>query len=280
MSGTKKLPLKPVEFMSDEWFSQTEEEVEAPSHAEVLELQKSQQTDLDHFVERLHGEWLPAFCNDPKRNHSPYRFQELSVSLTDFDAGNFLRAIDSGLVVDSGGGRYRCPKSRAFEQLFWTGSKCIQPRPLTLWIEPIITIATIARLGLDFGCPPELLGMQSKDGAFDFAVYGSGINASERIAGEVKKTNTELDELVLHLISYGQEGAVSPTTEHPKRINSFRKWRALLTRQPPLFWAVGPGGYSRLFEVRYSHKGTATFTEVGLDTLSATGIHGLSPGHA
>lgn len=272
------MPVKAVEFMSDEWFAQTEEAAEAPTHAEVLELQKAQEAqeaDLHLFTKRLYEEWLPAFCNDPGRNHSLSGFKELSIKITNFDAGNFLRAINGGLVNDSGGGRYRCAKSSAFEQLFWTGSKSRKPRPITLWVEPVVTIATIARLSLDFGWPTELLGMQSKGGAFDFAVFGSGPGTGEIVAGEVKKTKAELDEMVLHLLAYSRAGATMPSSGHAKSINSFRKWVALLTCRAPLFWAVGPGDYTHLFEVRYGHEGTAMFTEVGLDMLSATGAHGI-----
>lgn len=47
MSGTRKAPVKakPAEFMSDEWFEQTEEDVEAPSAEEIAEIQKQQLED-------------------------------------------------------------------------------------------------------------------------------------------------------------------------------------------------------------------------------------------
>jgi hypothetical protein len=226
-------------------------------------------TDLQIFTERLQNEWLPAFCADPKRQFSTSGFRESSIRITEFDARNFLRAIESGLVYDSGGGRYRCARSNAFEQIFWEGAKSIQPRPITLWVEPVITIATMGRLSFDFGWPAEVLGMQSKDWAFDFAVYHSAVDTNERIAGEVKKTAAEIDELVLHLRAYGETGATAPLSNHPKHINSFKKWVALLRCRAPLFWAVGPGDYTRIFEVQYGAKGTAVLSDVSFNLLSS-----------
>ena len=156
-------------------------------------------TNLQRFTHRLQTEWLPAFCADKDRRFDPSGFKESSITITEVDAGNFLRALDSGLVYDAGGGRYHCARSNAQEQIFWEGPKSIQPRPLKLWVEPVITIATMARLRFDFGWPAEVLGMQSKNWAFDFAVYRSATNKNERIAGEVKTSSAKIDELMLHL---------------------------------------------------------------------------------
>lgn len=226
-------------------------------------------TNLQRFTHRLQTEWLPAFCADPKRLFSPSGFKESSITITEVDAGNFLKAIDSGLVHDIGGGRYHCARSNAQEQIFWEGQKSVQPRPLTLWVEPVITIATMARLRFDFGWPAEVLGMQSKDWAFDFAVYRSATDKNERIAGEVKTSKAEIDELVLHLRAYGNTGATEPLSTLPKHINSFKKWAALLRCRAPLFWAVGPGDYTRAFEVQYGLDGTAVFSDVDADLLCA-----------
>lgn len=234
-------------------------------------------TALQLFNKLLQDEWLPTFCTDPKRQFSPSGFRESSINITDFDARNFLRAIESGLVFDSGGGRYRCARSNAFEQIFWEGAKSMHPRPITLWVEPVITIATIARLSFDFGWPAQVLGMQSKDWAFDFVVYHSAADTNERIAGEVKKTIAEIDELVLHLRAYGEAGATAPISQHPKHINSFKKWAALLRCRALLFWAVGPGDYTRIFEVQYGPNGTAVFSDVSFGLLSASQVKGISP---
>jgi len=111
--------------------------------------------------------------------------------------------------------------------------------------------------------------MQSKDWAFDFAVYRSATDKNERIAGEVKISNADVDELVLHLRAYGQTGATAPLSALSKHINSFKKWTALLQRRAPLFWAVGPGDYTRVFDVQYGPAGTAVFSDVDSSLLCA-----------
>jgi hypothetical protein len=233
--------------------------------------------NLQFFTKRLQDEWLPAFCADPKRQFSPSGFKESSITITDFDAGNFLRALDNGLVYDAGGGRYHCARSNAQEQIFWEGQKSVHPRPLTLWVEPVITIATMARLRFDYEWPAEVLGMQSKDWAFDFAVYRSATDTNERIAGEVKKSKAEIDELVLQLRAYGQAGVTAPLSVLARHINSFKKWTALLRCRAPLFWAVGPGDYTRAFKVQYRLNGTAVFSDVDAGVLCAPEFETVSP---
>lgn len=221
--------------------------------------------DPESFERRLRSEWLPDFCNDPKRNFSTEGFVEASLRLADFDATNFIRALDSGIVTDSGGGRYRCHRSNAFEQIFWEGRKAKFPRPLTLWLEPIITIGTMARLHLDYGWPIETLCMQSKSWAFDFAVFKDS-RGSEFIAGEVKKTAKELHALMVHMIEFGQLGSESCDGGGPKK-NAFKKWQALQLCKAPYFWAVGPDNHTRIYSVVYHDGNKAEFTQVGLESL-------------
>jgi len=226
-------------------------------------------TSLEIFKRRLYDEWLPNYCDDEKRRYSPAGFKAESIKVTEFDASNFTRALDSGLVKDSGGGRFRCERSSALEVIFWEGSKSIEPRPISLWLEPVITIGTIARLGLDYRWPEKYLCMQSKDWAFDFAVFKSESSENEYVAGEVKKTNKELDKLINDLMGFGQLGITECDSENPNRINSFKKWLALLRCKAPLFWAVGPNDYTYVFSVEYNNDNTATFTEVELGQLRA-----------
>lgn len=236
----------------------------------LLTTEKRIATDLDVFKLRLRYSWLPDFCTDEKRQYDSSGFKESSIKLSEFDAKNFIRALDSGLVKDTGGGRYRCHRSSAFEQIFWNGSKSIQPCPLWLWVEPVITIGTIARLGLDFSWPAETLCTQPKGWAFDFAVFKSESSENEYIAGEVKKSKRELDELIRNLMEFGRLGMTKCDSDHPKRINSFKKWIRLQQCKAPLFWAVGPNDYTHLFSVNYGSDETAAFTEVSLSTLRYT----------
>lgn len=222
---------------------------------------------IDMFTQRIHDEWLPIFCLDPKRNYPLEGFKPESIKVSEQDAANFLQAIDQGLVIDSGGGRYRCDKSHAFEQIFWEGSKNKIPRPITLWLEPVITIGTIARLKIELGWPAQQLGMQSKSWAFDFTVSQSVEDEREFIAGEVKKTEREIDVLIEHLLEFSQATDKLFPPNDAKVMNSFKKWLALLESNAPYFWAVGPDGYTKLFMVEYPDENTARFNEVTLDQI-------------
>jgi hypothetical protein len=91
------------------------------------------------------------------------------------DAQDFLRAIDHKVVTVESGGRFRVPQSKSHEVIFWEHSTLVSPRPKTLRLESIITIAAVARLHLDFGWPIESLGMQSEDWAFDFTALNRQI---------------------------------------------------------------------------------------------------------
>ena len=61
------------------------------------------------------------------------------------DARFFLMAIDSSLIEHLGHGRYRAALSSGFEQFFWEGQRVLEPRPFTLWLEPVITVAGLVR---------------------------------------------------------------------------------------------------------------------------------------
>ena len=70
-------------------------------------------------------------------------------------------------------------------------------------------------------------------------------------------------------MEFGELGMTVRDSDDGKRINSFNKWLALLRREAPLLWAVGPNEYTHLFAVQYYTDYRATFTEVQLDQLEA-----------
>lgn len=212
---------------------------------------------LDQFRARLHAEWLPAFANDNRRKLDVAGFREESIKIGEFDAGNFLRALDGRLIEDRGGGRYQCAQSKANEQLFWEGSKGISPRPITLWLEPIITIATIARLHYDLGWPIDRLGMQTADYAFDVAAYSGGEVGDLVIACEVKKTRSEVDHLISDLWQHSREPAAGPHSTRPRHLNSYRKWLSIRKRKPAFLWVVGPSGYGRAFALGHTNESSS-----------------------
>lgn len=221
---------------------------------------------IDRFNAKLYADWLPAFCNDPRRRLDPSGFRAESVRVTALDAENVLRAFDAGVVADSGGGRFRCPASKAFEQFFWTGPKRVHPRPLTLWMEPVITVATVGRLNLEFGWATPQIGMQSADWAFDLMVYGAQNSDQVVLAGEVKKSIAEVDHLRADMRAYSAQKATAPFSRSPRHINSYRKWAALRAVRAPFFFAVGPGGYSHALRVDHS-SGDLNLLSVPLSML-------------
>ena len=205
---------------------------------------------LAEFRRRMHAEWLPAFCDAKKLDQRGF-VDESFKKLDPLDASLFMRALD-GRLANPEGAFFLAARSRAREQIFWEGRKSKMPRPITLWLEPIITIGMLARLHFEQGWPAESLGAQSEDWAFDFVCYGA--NESAVVAGEVKKTVKELKAMLTFM---GQFAAApeSPEPRRPAEKNAFRKVRALRVLRPSRFCAVGPGRHVQVFGVDIDSKG-------------------------
>lgn len=216
----------------------------------------------------MYGRLLPEFCNDPTRNHPLSAFRPASLQVSDRDAVDFVRAWDAGLVEHQGRGLYRAPRSAASEQFFWHGPKRDEGRTLTLWLEPIITVAALGRLHLDFGWPRRLLGTQSSDYAFDITAFDPAVTREE-LVGEVKKTEIEVNQLVSFMREFGASGPLplAALNLKGKALNAYRKVQALSARRVPLFWAVGPNGMNRVFAVEYDDAGRATLHETDTSRL-------------
>ena len=138
--------------------------------------------------------------------------------------------------------------------IFWEHSTLITPRPITLWLEPVITIAAVARLHLDYDWPVDCLGMQSEDSAFDVMAFKPDDLKNEHIAGEVKDSARQLDRLLAHMKQCGAEGDAD-CSEPKIRRNAHRKIAGLKRCRAPIFWAWGQDGDSRVFEVSYGNDG-------------------------
>lgn len=221
---------------------------------------------IEEFKHRLLSDWLPTFCNDERRRFQVEGFKPESIKVSAYDAYNFLRALDHNIITDTGGGRYRMPQSKAFEQIFWEHEKKIFPRPLTLWLEPIITIAAIARLHLDYGWPIEYLGTQSTKWEFDVIVFKPIDTVNEFIAGEVKKTSKEVDKLITQMTEIGSDGSLQNKVVSESRKNAHRKCLGLLRCKAPYFWAIGPDNDNRLFKVDYPDN-RITFEQTSIEPL-------------
>lgn len=204
------------------------------------------------FWHRLKREWLPAYCNDPARRYDMAGFRADAKQVTDIDARDFLRALDHNVVCVDIGGRFRMPRSNVNEVIFWEHSTKISPRPISLWIEPIITIAAMARLHLDHGWPVECLGMQSEKWEFDLMAFRPDDLEHEFIAGEVKATSKELNKFLGRLQECCASGEHDCGGAKIDKENAHKKWLGLKRCHAPLFWALGPGGDSRIFRVLYN----------------------------
>ncbi|WP_419827293.1 hypothetical protein [Sphingomonas sp.] len=208
---------------------------------------------------------LPAFCNDPKRGYDIAGFQQKSLKpIQNVDAENFIKGLDAGLVqVD--GNMYRARRSSAREQLFTEGWKSNTPRRITVWAESVIIIATLARLHFSYSWPADLLGTQSRDGAFDIMTFVPPDFANEFIACEVKKSTRELAKLIQWMNEFGAEP--SRKFKNDAEENAFNKVVGLRLRHAPIFWAVGPGGTGTVFKVSYTEDGQVNFEEAPLTVL-------------
>jgi hypothetical protein len=223
---------------------------------------------IEAFKQRILTDLLPQFCDDPSRLFGLEGFKADWSKITDVDAADFLRGLDAELVQHIGRGQYIAPRSAAKEQFFWEGDKKTLPRPITLWLEPIITVAGIARLHFDSGWPVALIGAQTRDWAFDFAAYGDGSDGTERIACEVKKSVKELTALVDTMKQFAAEGVASEVGLSKHQLNAFRKLEALRKREIPIFWALGPGKVSQCFEMAYNLDGKVVFSHCEENALS------------
>ena len=204
---------------------------------------------MSAFASRLHHEWLPSFCEAPHRNYSSVGFKTDSIKkLSEFDAHWFMRAVDTGLVVESEG-FFVAPRSKAREQIFWEGSKTKTPRSITLWIEPVVTIGALARLNEQFGWPVGSLGAQSIDWAFDLVCYG-GDSREERIVCEVKKHRNEIEQLLRFMGFHCAIDSVGMEPEEAKERNAYRKVQGIRRSWPSILWALGPGGNGHVFHVQ------------------------------
>lgn len=229
---------------------------------------------LQEFTHRLQSDWLPAYCKDAKRQYDRAGFKPASVKVTPEDARDFLRALDAEpqLVWDLGGCRFRAHRSACFQNIFWEGPKAVTPRSITLSMEPVITIAWLARLHLDFGWPKECLGTESKKWEFDLVAHRPHSDENEYLAGEIKKTRAELEEMLNHL-RMSCDGPADRDQTGMTRLqkNAHKKYLSLVRRRVRYFLAASPGGLGRLFEVNHEPHDALRLNEVPLGRLRYAG---------
>ncbi|ANL87028.1 hypothetical protein [Rhizobium phaseoli] len=200
------------------------------------------------FLELLHTELIPQYCDHPSRGWGRAGFIDNSALVSEADACDFLRAIEGGLVRHVGRGLYSAPKSSVKEQFFWEFKKNLVPRTFAISLEPIITLAAFARLHFEYGWPAELIGTQSKKWEFDLVAYPQQDAENESIAAEIKKSAKEVEKLVEHITSLSGAGMVDVTGNAVMR-NSIKKYNGLVERGASVFWIVGPAKLNYVFKV-------------------------------
>jgi hypothetical protein len=225
---------------------------------------------VQRFAERVRTKWLPDYCLDSARRYDPVGFKEVWSKLAEPDARDCMLAIDQGVVVDVKGGRWRAALSSADEVMFWEGRKDLPIRPITLWLEPVITIAAVGRLHARFGWPKEHLAMQPKGWAMDFAAYAGGDLGRPRVFGEVKKSSAELKRLRRDLLSMSEGGSKVMIST-----NSAKKWQAILDSKPATLWLLGPNEesylYTPVFRGNHCELRAVGFSALGAEVSAAEG---------
>jgi len=203
----------------------------------------------EKFEEILYNEMLPAFCRQPSGEFEVAGFRKESIRVSEVDASDFVRGWRGELIAPtSQPWQYQCPKSSASEMFFWHGQKKFKPRPFTLWLEPVITVAALARLHFDFGWPVHLLGTQPSGWAFDVVAFSEATSA-EHILAEVKKSRKEVEVLLEFMHSFGRDPD-APVPPPGKKLNAYKKVVGLRNSSALVFWAVGPEGFHKVFHVK------------------------------
>jgi len=206
-------------------------------------------------IERL----LPEFCRHYNCATTGFREETLE-RIGEVDAHWFLQALESGAVQRRDGAFFEAIKSKAKEMIFWHGAKLVSPRPITLWAEPVITIAAAGRLHGGFGWPKDRIGLQSKrNWAFDLVGYRA--DDSTPLVCEVKKSRAEIDALdaAIHTFLSRPPGTVEP--KHSGLRNAYRKVKALRLMRPRVLWLQGPENYHKVYKVNWESSGSSAALE-------------------
>jgi hypothetical protein len=224
---------------------------------------------LEEFKCRLPQEWLIPFCKARGYSHEGFDGRTLG-KVSPVDATDFMQAIDSGLVHHRDG-TFLAAQSKAKEQIFWEGAKGTTPRRITLWLEPIITIAGLLRLRRDHLWPASRLGLQSKTWAFDLVGYAAQDSSTEHLVCEVKKAKKEIDTLLQLMHKHLATPAEMEKEFKAAERNAFRKVLALRSSDSKVFWALGPDDYEFVFDVIRNQNGTVSLRAADRSALAASG---------
>lgn len=204
------------------------------------------------FNELIETTLIPEYCTHPTMGMTPQGFKNDvdKLSLTDIEL--FMHAWDFGLIRHVSHGNYKLGRANATEKFFWEGRKGAGVRSYTLWLEPIITAAVLARMHIDLGWPVDLIGSQSKDRwAFDAIAYRNADDENGYVLCEVKKTIREIDQLAKNMQEFLSVPPVTEDSLKDAELNAYRKVKALRAKQPAFLWLAGPNKYDLIYKVNY-----------------------------
>lgn len=201
------------------------------------------------FTDRLLSEWLKSFCDARDESLNPDGFVGSNLDrLSEFDAHWFLQALDAGYVTEDRG-FFLSELSASKEQIFWEGARSEDLRKMHLWLEPIITIGAVARLIKEYHWPQSQIGLQSKPPwPFDLMGYGAD-GETEILACEVKKSDREIQRLVEEMSRFSEQPRLAEEPKNSTVRNAYRKVVGIRRSWPEVFWALGPDGKEKVFEV-------------------------------
>src|SRR4051812_32732973 len=197
------------------------------------------------FSRRVFDEWLPDFCAVTGLDAAG--FPGVPADLAEDEVSGFLRAVDMSVVERRPSARFILPQSRASIALFWEGNKATSPRQIKFARETLLSCSAAASLHLDHGWPVPLLGVESKDRAFDVVAVRPSDQLRAWIGVEVKTSLRLLERLLAEM---GQCIALGRHEQDRCQVAGHRKYAGLAASGAPVFWAIAPG-WSPVFSVRY-----------------------------
>lgn len=228
----------------------------------------SEMIKFDLLIQEL----LKEFCDGSNQTLSVEGFRDTSSQIALRDKESFVRAIRAGLINRHRGRQYRAAQSCASESFFWSGRKGLSPRPVTISVEPIISVATLSCLHFSLGWPASHLGTQSSKWGFDLCAYEAPSPPTTPatspliIACEIKKSRKELEDLIDLMAKFGAGHSLSLKPVAREK-NASKKIDEILIERPRFFWAVGPDRLSYAFTVRYGTGREVHFDQVPEEQL-------------
>jgi hypothetical protein len=171
--------------------------------------------------------------------------------IPDSDIEWFFRTLSFGVLTELPNGDFRAPRPGATERLYWHGSTKERPVLVSISIEPVISIGAIARLIDTLGWPAECLGLQTGKWGFDLTCYAPHSDTVV-MQCEVKTSERDVDRMCQYFEAR-LNGTGSPDIAKPaQRKNWDAKLAELNSTRPEILWALGPGGYERVYRVERS----------------------------